>query len=120
MRKAHIKVMQEIYTSVPKEYIDNLMIKVDRFENTKNIMRQALEDPEVSDDQKNRYKNLLLSGHLDVVDEVENPEINAKIQEYIEGRIIEEVEAGRLPKTTFKKLMKKGRKYDKRKQGEEA
>lgn len=120
MRKAHIKVMQAIYASVPKEYTENLMVEVDMYKETKEILRKAIGDPGVPEEQKKRYKNLLLSGHLDVVETVENEDIQNKIQAYIEGEIVKAVKEKRLPKTTFKELMKKGRKYDKIQQGSEA
>lgn len=112
MKKAHLKILQEINKSIPKEWVENLIIKVDGYKDTKIFLQKAIDDPGLDPEKKETCKNMLLSGYLDNNwTEIEDPEINKKISQYILDEVNKKVESGELPKSILKeKVIKKTKK----------
>lgn len=112
MKKVHLKVLQRINASIPKELTDNLMHEVDGYAETKRLMELALLEPTLDEEKKESLRNLKLSGMLDSkITMEENPEISKKIYEYIMAEVTKKVEEGELPKSILKeKVVKKTRK----------
>lgn len=109
MKKAHLKILQQINLSIPKEYTNNLMIDVDQYAETKKLIDLAIEDENLDPEKKESLVNLKLSGHLDsrVTKEVD-PEVEKKIYQYIMDEVTKRVEKGELPKSILKeKVVKK-------------
>jgi len=100
MKKKHLKILQQINASIPKELTDNLMMKVDQYAETKRLIELALIDKELDPEKRESLENLKLSGHLDsrIVDEI-NPEIQQKIYQFIMDEVTKKVKNGELPKS---------------------
>lgn len=110
MKKKHEKLLQDITNEVPKEWRANIMKKVEKYGFIKDMMEKAIADPDFPEAKKNYYTNLLKSGQMDVEQEEVDEEIQAKIDGFIDKRILEEVEKKNLPKYAFKHLFKKTKK----------
>jgi hypothetical protein len=111
MKKKHAELLRSIYNEVPQELKDSLMVKQETYGELKGIMRIALDEEGYDEEKKEQYRNLLNSGTLDGLEEVMSPEIAKKIDDFIDGRVLEEVEKGNLPKVARTEIMKKIRKY---------
>jgi hypothetical protein len=112
MKKKHGEILRGIYQEVPKEYKDALMERKESYASLKEIMRIAINEEGYDEGKKEQYRNLLASGALDQEEDVMNPEIAKKIDDFIDGRVLEEVEKGNLPKIARTEIMKKWRKYE--------
>lgn len=114
MKKAHIKILQLINKSIPKELTDNLMHEVDQYAETKKFIDIALEERSLDAEKIESLENLKLSGYLDTKKSMEvNPEIERKIYEYILKEVEKKVEAKELPKSILKENVVKKTKQQK-------
>lgn len=109
MKKAHLKILQQINASIPKELTSKLMREVDGYSETKKLIDIAIKDPDLDEEKRESLKNLVLSGHLDSrISMEEDPEVNQQIYQYIMDEVTKKVEAGELPKAILKeKVVKK-------------
>ncbi len=110
MKKKYTKILQQIQSEIPKEYTQNIMKTVKRYEFMKELMQKGIDDPEFPEEKKTYYKNIIQSGQMDIEDEEVDEEITAKIDEFTNNRIREAIEKGNLPKYAFKHLFKKAKK----------
>lgn len=124
MKKKHLKILQDIQNSIPKELLDNLMVKSPLTPTMKEAHLRALDDPEVDEKTKYRLKLVLDSGALDREVEDVNPEVEAKIDDYINTKIDEAIKRGDLPKRPelskkARKLINKRKKHEQEKRNQE-
>ncbi len=119
MKARHLRVLKEITDSIPRELIDNLMVKEKQFATLKQIVEVALTKPdsEVPAKQKERMKAALDAGYLDREIEVINTPIEKQIDEYMSKAVAQAVKDGRLPKKApkMKLINNKGKQYARRK-----
>lgn len=97
MKKKHILEIERINKSIPKELLDALMLKKQMFSATKEIATRAIDDPDVSERDKKKFKALLASGYLDKEMEVVNVDVEKQISEYLDGEFTKARKLGRLP-----------------------
>lgn len=108
MKKKHIKILTEINKTIPKEMTARIMKKIDRYAMQKEAMKLAISDDEFPEEKKEIYKNLLMSGNLDIIDEEEDVEVLKEIYNYLENEIKKKIELGELPESILKeKTIKK-------------
>lgn len=112
MKKKHAEILRSIYQEVPQELKDSLMVKQKSYDGLKEIMQLALKEEGYPEEKKEQYRNILAAGYLDQEEEVMSPEISKKIDDFIDGRVLEEVDRGNLPKIAKTEIMKKWRKYE--------
>ena len=120
MKKKHKRILDQISASIPKELTDNLIIQEAQCPYSLQIMERALEDPEVSKEDKERFMSIIDSGMLQKVVDVVDPKVEKKIDEYMEKEIEKAIKLGRLPKEDkayIKKVKKLNKKYEKNIQG---
>lgn len=102
MKKKHLKEIQRISKSIPKDLLDRLMKKELVTETSLEIMRKALANPEevahlVSPEELAKYKALLDSGKGNIEIEVVDPEVEKLIDEYLEREFEKSRKLGYLP-----------------------
>ena len=112
MKKKHSELLKSIYSEVPKELIASLMKKGKVLETNKKLLQMAIEEDGYPEEKKEMYKNLLASGVMDVEEEVMDPVVAKQIDDFIDNKVLAEVEAGNLPKVARTEIMKKWRKYE--------
>lgn len=112
MKKKHSEILRRIYAQVPQELRDSLMVIKQSYTGLKEVMKLAIEEEGYPEEKKEQYRNLLSAGYLDQEEEVMDPEIAKKIDDFIDEMVLEEVEKGNLPKVARNEIMKKWRKYE--------
>lgn len=113
MKKKHIELLQSINRDIPIELKQNIMKKVDRYALFRDLMEKALKEDDFPEDKKRKYRNLLQSKQLEVIDEEIDDDTQNKINDFINNRIKEEIENKNLPKYAFSHLFKKTKKINK-------
>ncbi len=98
MKKKHVAVLEEIGASIPKEYTDNLMMKVDSWANMKNVLQKAVDSPDYPEEKKENLRLILKTGYLDTKEDIADPVVEAKIDKYLEEEIERAKRLGKLPK----------------------
>lgn len=118
MRKKHLRVIQDIQRSIPRELLDKLMRKEIQAPTMIKVLQKALEQPdtEVSPRKKRAIRALLNSGNLDREVEVIDTEIEKVIDAFVSAEIDKAVKLGRLPKKApmLESLQAKGTRYARR------
>ncbi len=108
MKKSTIEKLKAIQQEIPKEWKQALMKMAYDMPITRNeLVPKLLDDPDVSEEYKQRVRNLLEAGYFDKESEVVDEEIAQKIDDFVEMRIMEEIDKGNLPKSNFKGLIRK-------------
>lgn len=101
MKKAHLKEIERINKNIPKELTDNLIKKELAYPVLRELAMKALNDPEVahlvSEEDRANYQAMLDSGYLDEMIDVVDPEIEKKIDEYLDIEFEKARKLGRLP-----------------------
>lgn len=112
MKKKHSELLKKIYSEVPKEWIASLMKKGKVLETNKKLLQIAIEEEGYPEEKKEMYRNLLSSGAMDIEEEIMDAEVAKQIDDFIDSKVLIEVEAGNLPKVAKTEIMKKWRKYE--------
>jgi len=109
MKKKHLKELERITASVPKELRDNVVKEVEMAPTVKKVLRLALESDGIDEKKKNRIRNLLESGKLDKKIYETNEDIEKQINEHLDREIEKSIKLGRLPKEdkAYKKKIEK-------------
>lgn len=117
-QKAMMRELKRITDSIPTELIKNLMKKEIIAPTAKALFGKALEDPSISDEQRERFQLMLDSGVLDREVEVVDFDTEKAIDAYITAELALAVKAGRLPKEApeWDYLKRKGKKYARKQQ----
>lgn len=102
------KVLKRIQDSVPKEWLAKLVVKKPVAPTIRMAYERALNDPDVSDELKNKARILLDSGYLDKEVEVVDKRYETYINKFIDKEIEAAVKRGELPKS--KKYRNAGKK----------
>lgn len=115
MKKKHLKVLQEISETIPKELLHDLIIKEKQFGTVQEVLRRALDEPDsvVSREKKQKFKDLLASGYLNKEVDAINRPVEEQIEAIYDAAIKKAVEDGKLPKVAprMNLLNNKGKKY---------
>lgn len=118
MKKKHLKVLQEIHESIPKDLLENLINKEPIGSTIKEIMQRGMLEPDdvVSLEEKARFQAMIDSGYLDRDMEVADASIEQKISDILDAGIKLAVDEGRLPKRAPKLALtnNKGKQYARR------
>lgn len=122
----HKQVLIDIQKSVPKEWTDAVVKRVDIAPISKEIMERAVKDPDVSDEDKKQYQAVLDSGFFNKKIDEEQFEVAQLIDAYIEKEMLKAVIAGKLPKmkrkrsfeASFKRFNKLKEQYESKKNKE--
>jgi hypothetical protein len=97
--------LHRITKSVPEALRLNTFKEVEKTPSMKLVFEKALEDPNISDDKKEKIKHLLESGTLSKTKITENAKIAKMRDDWVNREIRKSVLAGRLPtKKKFKEL----------------
>lgn len=109
-KKKYLDVVDEIMKRAPKELSgENLFTTVHVFKDTKEVLSKALGEDFISEEKKQRFKNILDSGVLDEeqyhVKEL-NMEVVKKKELWVEQELLKYVERGELPKYVGKNINK--------------
>lgn len=96
------EVLTEIQQSIPKEWLDRVTIREDIAPATKEIMELAINDPDVSEEQKAEFKTILNSDFFDQKIDVEEPIVAELIDSYVAKEMYKAVLAKKLPKPKHK------------------
>jgi hypothetical protein len=107
INQKHLAVLKRIQASVPKELTDKLMKTEKMAPAVREVFERGLDDPEVPEEQKTKMRLILDSGVLDKTVERADPEIEARIDAYIEGEMKKAIARGELPKKLLKYANKK-------------
>lgn len=97
MKKAHIKELERINASIPKELLE----KIQKEQLVTPTMKEVAEKALVSDlpkEKKDRIYRMLKSGVFDKTELVSDPEIEKQVSQYLDEQIELSQKAGRLPK----------------------
>lgn len=102
MKKKHLKEIERINKSIPKELLNKLIVLDYKFPTIRDIVIKAMKNPDevehiVSKEQLEKYKAMLLSGYLDQKHEMTNPEIEKQINDYLDAEFEKARKLGRLP-----------------------
>jgi len=107
-KKKYLDVIEEIMKNAPPELSgENLFKIVHVWKDTKEVLTKALEEDGISEEKKQKFKNILDSGTLDEeryhVKEI-NMEVVKKKEEWVEQELLKYVERGELPKYVGKNI----------------
>jgi hypothetical protein len=115
MKKATLRELERIQKSVPKEWIDNITHEVKTAPISEEIMRRAMDDPNVDEATRKKMEHIVKSGYFDNMLQMEvDPVTEAKINNYVDEQIAKSIKMGRLPEQkgheyktkTWKKIKK--------------
>lgn len=107
-KKKYLDVLEEIMKNSPPELSGkNLMKPVYAWESTKELLTKALGEDFISDEKKQKFKNILDSGTLDE-EKYHSFELNIEVarkkEEWVEQELLKYVERGELPKYVGKNI----------------
>lgn len=116
MKKKHLRVLREISENIPRELLDTLIRKEDAFPTLREVLERGLEDPDVSPEDKTRFRAIMGSGVLDRTVEVLDESTESLIDAYFTAEIERAIQEGRLPKKApmLKLKNNKGKQYARR------
>jgi hypothetical protein len=97
LKPEHIKELQRIQNSIPKSLTEGVMKETQPGKEMLDTLKKALNDPELTSEQRRKTKLILESGYLEKKVMSEDPEVIAEIDTYIEKEIEKSVRLGRLP-----------------------
>lgn len=98
--------LKRISNSVPQMIKDNTLIEKLKTPEMKLVFEKALEEPNISQEKKDRIKHMLDTGMFDKKVITENTKIAKMRDDYVGREIKKSVKAGRLP--TKKQLLELG------------
>ena len=98
LTEAQRATLQKIQKSVPDEWYGRLIVERQSFATVREVARLAVDDPEVSDEVKDKARMLLDSGLLDKTERDAEPVVAELVDAYIAKEILKAVIAKRLPK----------------------
>lgn len=107
MKKKTIDKLKEITDSIPKELKDNLMKKRLVMPVSKELLELALNEPDIAEEKKEKYRNLLNAGYLNETEDYYDEDVAMKIDQYVETEIMEAIKRKELPKSNFIGLIRK-------------
>ncbi len=97
MKKKHLQEIERINKSIPQHLLDALIEKKPAFPTIKEIATRAIDDPNVSEEDKRKFRTMLASGYLDKTIEIANASIEQQIDAYLEEEFAKARKLGRLP-----------------------
>jgi len=108
VKRKYLEVLEEIMKNSPPELSgENLFRTVHVYANTKELLTKALGEDSISEEKKQKFKNILDSGTLDEEKYYQkelNLEIAKKKEEWVEQELLKYVERGELPKYVGKNI----------------
>lgn len=107
MKKKTIDKLKEITDSIPKELKDSLMKKRLVMPVAKELLELAINEPDISEEKKDKYRNLLKSGYLNETEDYYDEEVAMQIDRHVESEIMKALDRKELPKSNFLGLIKK-------------
>ncbi len=107
MKKKTIDKLKEITDSIPKELKDSLMKKRLTMPVAKELLELAINEPDISEEKKDKYRNLLKAGYLDETEDYYDENVAHQIDVYVESKIMEAINNKQLPKSNFIGLIRK-------------
>jgi hypothetical protein len=109
-KKKYLDVLEEIMKKSPPELSgENLFKTVHVYENTKELLIKALGEDSISEEKKQKFKNILDSGTLDEEKYYQkelNLEVAKKKELWVEQELLKYVERGELPKYVGKNIIR--------------
>lgn len=99
----HQQVLIDIQKSVPLEWTNKVTKQVPIAPVSEEIMKRAIQDPDVSDEDKKTYQAIIDSGFFNKKIDEEQLDIAELINAYVEKEILKAVAQGRLPKIKRKR-----------------
>ena len=92
-----MKELERIQKSIPKNLTDNVMKETQPGKEVLETLKKALNDPELTAEQRRKTELIIESGYLEKTVMSEDPAVIAEIDTYIEKEIEKSVRLGRLP-----------------------
>lgn len=122
----HQQVLIDIQKSVPTEWTSKVTKQVPIAPVSEEIMKRAIQDPDVSDEDKKTYQAIIDSGFFNKKIDEEQLDIAQLINAYVEKEVLKAVVQGRLPKikrklsfeAAVKRFTKLKQQYDSKKNKE--
>ena len=97
LKPEHMKELERIQKSIPKNLTDNVMKETQPGKEVLETLKKALNDPELTAEQRRKTELIIESGYLEKTVMSEDPAVIAEIDTYIEKEIEKSVRLGRLP-----------------------
>ena len=112
MKKRHLRVIEQINSTIPRSLLDNLMKTELAFPTMRALAEAAIKAPETPEDERRKYQMILDSGYFDKTVQLVDVSIEKQISEYMDAQIAKAVEEGLLPKNIRVPTLKnKSKKY---------
>ncbi len=108
MKKKDLKIIKDIQAEAWAKYGDKLFKEEDKAPAVIQTIDHALESPDVDDLKKQKLQSIKEAGLFSGKKKVEDPEVSKKFEEFVDKRIKEEIDAGRLSKPNPKKVKQYG------------
>jgi hypothetical protein len=110
VKRKYLDVLEDIMKNSPPELSgDNLFKTVHAYESTKELLTKAILEDSITEEKKQKIKNILDSGTLDderYYTKELNMEVARKKEEWVEQELLKYVERGELPKYVGKNITK--------------
>lgn len=91
-------VLTRIQNSIPEELLKKVTYKERPADVIYEIIDKAMEDPEVSQEVKDKFYLIKLSGILEREIEVEDKDVTSEIDKFVDSEIEKAIKRGELPK----------------------
>lgn len=97
LKPEHMQELQRIQKTIPKSLTDGVMKETVPGQEMLDTLKIAVNDPELTQAQRDKAQLIIDSGYLEKVVLSEDPAVIAEIDTYIEKEIEKSVRLGRLP-----------------------
>ena len=98
LKPEHLDELKRIQSTVPKELLDKLIVKVQPAKEMIEVLKKAMTDETLTEEQRRKARLIVESGKLEVEKEEEDEEIVRQIDEYIQKEIYKSINRGTLPR----------------------
>ena len=89
--------LKRIQATIPACYLKNVLKNRKLSPTVKKVVSEAVKDESISEEKRKEYQLLLDSGELDREEVVENKSVVKKINAWVDKKIADAIEDGRLP-----------------------
>jgi hypothetical protein len=102
LSEAHRQTLIDIQKSIPTEWTQSVTVRESIAPASEEIMRLALDDPEVDEETKQQFRFVIDSGFFDQKIDVEQEIVAELIDAYVDKEVAKAIIAKKLPKTKKK------------------
>lgn len=91
------KVLREIQSRIPKNLLNNAVREVKLTPTVDFVMKKALESDSISEEKKQKIRDLIATGEFSKTTVKDNPKIQGMINNFVGREINKTIKQGRLP-----------------------